>query len=93
MRILTTEKSPTENPVNTRQFWACPELSIKAKALYAYFMAVSPEGFVPRVAQVQAEMRIGRECRQAAYRELRKAGLLDTRYGTFSVTGRKGGAS
>lgn len=64
--------------------WRVPGLSFNAKALAAY-LAQFPQGFVPVVASVERETGLGRDARRAAYAELRGAGLLVSRSGTWST--------
>lgn len=66
------------------EFWRCSKLSLKAKALFG-FLCTFPSGFLPRVAEVESSLGIGRDARKACYRELRQAGLLQTRMGTWSI--------
>lgn len=64
--------------------WQSPGLSAKAKGLYAMLLTL-PGGFLPPVAIIEEMSGLGKDARQAAYRELRAAGLLETRIGTWSV--------
>lgn len=72
--------------------WARRDLSFKARALFAFLLSC-PSGHLPPVGQVEQVLGIGRDVRRAAYRELRAAGLLQTRMGTWSVVLPKGGAA
>lgn len=69
--------------------WERRDLSFKARAIYCYLSRFG--GFLPKVEIVQFETGLGRDARRAAYQELRDAGLLVTRVGTWSYAS-KGGA-
>lgn len=71
--------------------WHRPDLSVKAKGLLAVLLTLPP-GHLPPVAYVERIAGMGRDARRSAYSELRAAGLLQTRCGTWSVTLPKGGA-
>lgn len=65
--------------------WLRPDLSVKAKGLLAVLLSLPP-GFLPRVSDVERIAGMGRDARKAAYAELREAGLLQSRFGGWSVT-------
>lgn len=72
--------------------WRRPDLSVKAKGLLAVLLTFPP-GFLPTVREVERVAGMGRDARRAAYSELRAAGLLQTRFGAWSVNLPKGGAA
>jgi len=67
--------------------WLHPDISWQAAALYVWLCRF--HGILPRVDEVQRLTGIGRDRRKALYRELRGAGLLVTRMGTWSQIGSK----
>jgi hypothetical protein len=62
--------------------WQHPNLSWPAAALYLWLARF--HGILPRVGEVERATGLGRDRRRALYAELRDAGLLDTRSGTWS---------
>lgn len=73
------DKIIIENPVQS-EFGMVParlwlmDMSYKAKAVAAYLLC--QHGAVPRVGQIESDLGIGRQLRQAAMRELTEAGII-----------------